>query len=196
MKLNIGCGFLKLDGYTNVDNQALCNPDMCFDLEQPWPLPTSSVREIVAHHVLEHLGETTHKFISLLKEMYRVSEPNALWIVNVPHWHHDNFYHDATHVRVITPVTLDMFNQQRNVDDFNANGHETKLGLFSEIDIEVINSEFMMSPRWERRIQQKKLSMNDMEDVLQDNNNVCCEIKMIIKIHKPQRFATWTPAIP
>jgi|GEM_PF-1906114 len=38
LKLNIGCGFNKIDGYVNVDAFPDCSPDVLWDLETtPWP---------------------------------------------------------------------------------------------------------------------------------------------------------------
>ena len=63
MKVNIGCGFNKLDGYLNVDHFPECTPDILWDLENtPWPFDDGTVDELVAHHVLEHLGQDTTVF--------------------------------------------------------------------------------------------------------------------------------------
>jgi predicted SAM-dependent methyltransferase len=194
VKLNIGCGFLKLDGYVNIDREELCKPDMQFDLQGPWPLEDNSVEEIVAHHVLEHLGETYAKFLGVLQEMYRVSKSSAIWKIAGPHWQNDMFYHDPTHVRVISPVTLQMYDQANNVHDFNMKGHQSKLGLFSKIDIEVVKHQYILSEPWNSRMQQTQVKLTDLDEIGRNFNNVCHEIQMEVVVHKPQRFADWIEA--
>ena len=71
MKLNLGCGNNKLDGFVNVDNQAVCSPDMLIDLEVfPWPFKGNSIDEIIMSHVLEHLGQTNEIYLNIIKEIY------------------------------------------------------------------------------------------------------------------------------
>ena len=55
LRLNLGCGMNRLDGYVNVDRYG--EPDLRHDLEVvPWPWPDDSVSEVLLKHVLEHLG--------------------------------------------------------------------------------------------------------------------------------------------
>lgn len=187
MKINIGCGFLKMKGYVNIDKEALCKPDMQFDLEGDWGLETDSVEEIVAHHTLEHLGETWTKFEKIMQEMYRVSKHGCLWRITVPHWQNDNFYHDPTHVRVITPGTMMMFDQTRNVHDWQTGGHETKLGLFTNIDIEVTKALFVPNLPWA----EQNLKPEEMQYIGRNFNNACHEVQIECKVHKPQRMTKW-----
>lgn len=180
-----------MEGYVNIDNQPLCKPDMLVDLEQRWPFDDNSVDEIYAHHVMEHLGETFGGFLHIIKEMYRVSKHGAKWRIFVPHWQNDMFYHDPTHVRAISPVTFKMFDQANNVHDFETNGHQTKLGLFNDIDIEVEEHQYILNEPWNSQLNAGKISMDDINFAGQNYNNVCYEIRMLINVHKPQRYANW-----
>jgi hypothetical protein len=61
MRLNLGCSDAHLDGWVNVDR---CPPaDQIADLEGPWPWPDSSVEEIRAIDVFEHIGDCDHMSI-------------------------------------------------------------------------------------------------------------------------------------
>ncbi|MDG2286926.1 MAG: methyltransferase domain-containing protein [Alphaproteobacteria bacterium] len=113
MKLNIGCGFNKLDGYINVDQFPECNPDVLWNLEEtPWPFEESSVDELVAHHVLEHLGQETKVFFAIFKELYRLMRDDGVIRITVPHPHHPTFLSDPTHVRAFTGNTFEMMNRK------------------------------------------------------------------------------------
>ncbi|MGZ8924282.1 MAG: class I SAM-dependent methyltransferase [Nitrososphaeraceae archaeon] len=136
-KLHLGCGYNKLPGWINVDSDNECNPDLCFDLrDSDWPIEDSTIEEVLAEHILEHI-ETTEGYLTLWKELYRVCKPNAIIRIEVPHWKHDTFIHDPTHVRAVTPVGIAMFDQQRNENDRINNGRETKLGFMCGIDFEL-----------------------------------------------------------
>jgi predicted SAM-dependent methyltransferase len=103
MRLNLGCGNRKLQGWRNVDKVPDCSPDELVDLEQlPWPWPDNSVDEIFLSHVLEHLGQATDVYLGIIKELYRVCRDGATITIIVPHPRHDHFLTDPTHVRAVT----------------------------------------------------------------------------------------------
>lgn len=57
IKLNIGCGTSKEEGWVGIDYRALPGVDVVWDIEQtPWPLESESVIAATSHHVLEHLN--------------------------------------------------------------------------------------------------------------------------------------------
>jgi predicted SAM-dependent methyltransferase len=63
MKLNLGCGLYKLDGFRNVDKFAACDPNEVVDLEVfPWPWADDSVDEVVMSHVLMIFSTTQPTF--------------------------------------------------------------------------------------------------------------------------------------
>ena len=110
IKLNLGCGEKKIPGFINVDKFG--NPDVNHDLESfPWPWESNSVSEIALIHVLEHLGKETEIYFGIFKEMYRVCKHGAKVRIVVPHYRHEFFYDDPTHVRVVTPLGLSLFSK-------------------------------------------------------------------------------------
>lgn len=122
MKLNLGCGYNKQDGFLNVDASDACSPDKVWDLERtPWeiapyavpePLEDSTVSEVLLTHVLEHLGQTPQAFKAIIQELYRVCLDGALIRITVPHPRHDDFLGDPTHVRAIVPQLFDLLNRE------------------------------------------------------------------------------------
>ena len=70
VKLDIGCGANKQDGFIGMDIRKLPGVDIVHNIEQfPWPLPDKSVSMAVASHVLEHInpGSTDPRLVGLIK---------------------------------------------------------------------------------------------------------------------------------
>ena len=86
MRLNLGCGDARMDGYLNVDKEAGCKPDKIQDLEVfPWDFKDDSVDQIILSHVLEHLGQTSQTYLLIMRELYRVCKVGAKIDIKVPH---------------------------------------------------------------------------------------------------------------
>ena len=78
MKLNLGALDRRIDGFISVD---ICAPaDQIVDLNGIWPWPDSSVDEVIAYDVIEHLRDKRHT----MNEMWRVMKPGALARIQVP----------------------------------------------------------------------------------------------------------------
>lgn len=194
LRLNLGCGFKKYDGYLNVDSAPACKPDLVWDLEQtPWPWKTSSVEEIKLEHVLEHVGQTTELYLAIWKELWRVCKHGAVIDITVPHWNHENFYHDPTHVRAITPVGIAMFDQLRNIRDAEAGGRETKLGLFTGIDIDLQEKdvEYFYSGDIVEALNRGEFDRAGLEHLRNHQNNIANEIRIQARVVKPARGVEW-----
>jgi len=72
MKLNVGCGLRPLEGYTNLDIQALEGVDIVADAKDI-PLEDETCSEVNSYGFIEHIEpEDTAQVMS---EMYRVLKP-------------------------------------------------------------------------------------------------------------------------
>jgi len=185
MRLNLGCGFNKSTGYVNVDSSDHCAPDIVRDLEQtPWPWADSSVDEIVMRHVLEHLGATTEVYFSVLREMYRVCRPDARITIVVPHPRHDDFLHDATHVRAITLEGLSMFSR-KNCEEWIANGNaNTPLAMIVGVDFEIVDTEISLEEPWASKHSLKVISDTELLLAIKQYNNIVKETKAVLRVVK------------
>jgi predicted SAM-dependent methyltransferase len=82
IKLNLGCGPNRKDGWINVD--LFCSSaDLQLDLRVPWPFPDNSVSYIYSEHVFEHF-ELDVEVPHFLSEALRVLAPGGVFDVSVP----------------------------------------------------------------------------------------------------------------
>lgn len=121
LRLNLGCGKRKLNGWVNVDSQPMEDPDIVVDLSvNVWPWADNSVDEVFASHMMEHIPAGA-PFFHFLKELWRVCKPGAVVKIILPHPMHDIFLQDPTHVQAIMPGTMAMFSK-RHVETLAAKG--------------------------------------------------------------------------
>ncbi len=95
LKLDLGCGPNKREGFTGVDNISFPGVDVVHDLRTPWPWEKESVEEVHASHFLEHL--TNDQRVHFWNELYRALKPGAKASIIVPHWSSGRAYGDPTH---------------------------------------------------------------------------------------------------
>lgn len=106
IKLNLGSGPHKKDGYVNIDSCEECDPDLWLNLEKAkLPYEDGSVEEIIASHVLEHIS----KLIPLMNECNRVLKPGGYMKINVPVYPSIQAFQDPTHIRFFTDATFQYF---------------------------------------------------------------------------------------
>lgn len=125
MKLNLGSCQRDFPGFISVD---ICEPaDQIVDLAGPWPWPDSSVSEVLAYDVLEHIGDCSHVALGwvcnecsalrailqgfngesmrafkakvhVMNELWRILEPGGRATFQIPHATlGDGGYCDPTH---------------------------------------------------------------------------------------------------
>jgi SAM-dependent methyltransferase len=137
MKISLGAGDYRVDGFINCDFDPKTNPDYIFDLEKDqFPFNDNSVDVVLASHVLEHLGEG---YFHCLQEIYRVCKHGAIVHVHVPHHRSDDFYSDPTHKRPITVDGLKIFGRKYNRMSREQDVHASRLGEYYNVDFEVVD---------------------------------------------------------
>ena len=57
MKLHLGCGTKKLEGWVNIDSVPECRPDMVHDITRPLPYADQTADELLAEDLLEHFDK-------------------------------------------------------------------------------------------------------------------------------------------
>jgi predicted SAM-dependent methyltransferase len=93
MKLNLGACDRAIAGFLSVD---ICPPaDVVADLSQSWPWPDSSVDEVIALDVIEHIANR----VFFMNELHRVLRPGARATIETPNAARGaGFFQDPTHV--------------------------------------------------------------------------------------------------
>lgn len=95
MKLHLGCGNSRMEGWVGCDLYKTGATDLTFDLMGPWPFEDNVAEEVYCSHVLEHLPDPMHFF----RELWRVCQPNATVVIRVPHGASNAAWWDLTHLR-------------------------------------------------------------------------------------------------
>jgi len=112
MKLNIGSGFTRMEGFTNVD-YVECTDDkgnqytdvICNIEKEALPFEDNSVDEIACYQTLEHMED----LIFVMNEMWRVLKPEGVLKGKVPREGGRGSLADPTHKRIFITDTFDYF---------------------------------------------------------------------------------------
>lgn len=185
MKFNMGCGHGKLPGYVNVDAYAACAPDEVVDLEQtPWPWPDNCAEEVLFVHSLEHMGADPKVFLAIMQELYRIVRPGGLVQIHAPHPRHDNFIGDPTHVRIVTPQVLTLFDRALN-DQWKASGaSNTPLAHYLDVDFAIEQVHTVLEEPYASDFQAGRITQDQLIEALRSRNNVASEVQMRLRVRK------------
>ncbi|MFH1500746.1 MAG: methyltransferase domain-containing protein [archaeon] len=106
-KLNLGCGTDIKAGYLNVDFIKSPGVDLVRDLNKiPYPFKENQFKVIILRNILEHLD---NPFL-VIKEIHRISKPNAQIFLRVPHFSSNNVWGDLQHKRGFNTETFTRYN--------------------------------------------------------------------------------------
>ncbi len=82
MKLHLGCGNKKFDGYVNIDIRKEVNPDVADDISNLSQFSDNSADLIYACHVLEHFGR--YEYLEVLKRWHNILKSGGILRISVP----------------------------------------------------------------------------------------------------------------
>lgn len=94
IKLDLGCGVQKREGFIGVDINPNSDADVICDLEiAPYPFDDDSISEINSDHCIEHLADLD----LFLQEIHRICKLNAQVRIVFPHFSRN--WHSTQHKR-------------------------------------------------------------------------------------------------
>ena len=109
IKLDVGCGFNKQDGYVGLDIRPIEGVvDIVHDAETaPYPLPDECCGVILASHLVEHI--CPKKFMGVMNEWWRLLKEGGQLLVSCPYGRSDGFLQDPTHCNMLNEATMTYF---------------------------------------------------------------------------------------
>ena len=142
---------------------------------------------VLFHHSLEHMGERTATFLTIIQELYRVCRDGATIRIDAPHPRHDDFMNDPTHVRPITPQIMQLFDRVAVLEVQQRGGANTPLSLYVDVDLELAHREAVLDEPYRSRLESGALSQEAAQALIRNQNNVVKELRMELRVHKPPR---------
>jgi len=107
IKLNLGSGENKIEGFVNVDAEPLTSPDLCLDFRyEKLPYEENTVDEIWILHCIEHVER--RYWDDLFKHLRTILKPQGLFVLSYPEFSvcADNFITNRNDNREFWHATL------------------------------------------------------------------------------------------
>ncbi len=146
MKLNVGCGNKRIDGYIGVDKYPCDAVEYVCDIEnEKLPFEDDSVSGIMMDNVIEHIVDIP----KVMGEMIRVSKPGSLITIITPHFSSISSWVDPTHIHHLSYFSFDHF-EKDDVSHYIGKGlsvKQKKLSFGGGVMGLIARAIFSMSPR-------------------------------------------------
>jgi predicted SAM-dependent methyltransferase len=139
MKIEIGCGMDKTQGYVHCDISKECNPDIILDLNKKLPFKDNEISEVIMNHVLEH----TKDRLKSLDELYRVCKDGAIIKIRVPYFTHVSANTTLDHYGRFTYTSFDSFNKSKE----NKNKNHKNYYWWAGANFKTIKKELHFRPK-------------------------------------------------
>jgi len=185
LKINLGSGDKKIEGFLNLDKFDTFKPDYVHDLETfPYPFNNNEVSHILMSHVLEHIGQSPDTFNNIMKELFRICCNKALIDIVVPHPRHDTFLADPTHVRPITSLGLELYDLSLNKKWLKEKAANSPLAIIHNVNFKIVETLLYLDKKYELLINQKKITKDELDFHAKHYNNVIVQTKFKLEVIK------------
>lgn len=105
MKLDLGCGQRRREGFVGVDRHPCQGAAVLADVARALPFRDGSIDEIYMDNLVEHVPDIP----ALIREVVRVARPGARVVVITPHFSSWASWRDPTHVHHLSYFSFDHF---------------------------------------------------------------------------------------
>ena len=108
IRLDVGCGGAKQEGFVGMDMRDLPGVDIVHNLEcYPFPLPDECCLMIVGSHIYEHIKPWLS--IDFMNELWRIMKPGGQLALSMPYGVSAGFLQDPTHINAANENTFHYF---------------------------------------------------------------------------------------
>jgi predicted SAM-dependent methyltransferase len=109
VRLDLGCGQRKQEGFTGVDVAGVEGVDIVFDLnKKDWTFAKdNSIDQIHVSHFIEHVDS----LIDFMNECHRILKPGGTMSIIAPYYSSVRCWQDPTHKNAISEMTFLYYNK-------------------------------------------------------------------------------------
>ena len=124
MKIDLGCGRVKQEGWFGIDCQNLPGVDLVCDCNLPIPLEDNCADEIRAMDFLEHIDN--HKRIHIMTEIWRLLKPGGILTSSTPSTDGRGAFCDPSHFSFWNILSFDYY---------TSDGHRALYNIVPKFDV-------------------------------------------------------------
>lgn len=117
MKINLGCGNKRKDGYVGIDMFACEAVDIIANVAEGIPLADGTVTDVWMDNFIEHVPDIPR----LMRELHRVCAAGARITAFTPHYSSIASWRDPTHIHHLSYFSMDHF-EKRGVAHYTGGG--------------------------------------------------------------------------
>lgn len=180
VRLNLGCGSNRVEGFIGVDYAPDPAVDVLHDLTVcPWPFADNSVDEIISSHLVEHIPmievaypgyeRPIDALCAFMNEVWRILKPGSGIRIQYPHHASDRAFWDPTHRRFIPPMTWHYFTREwRTVNQLEQYPIVT--------DFELLGMSYEgVEAKWAQRTEEVR------DDAIKERRNIVADTSVLLK---------------